>query len=139
MIRLLSETGLADRERRRLGGILTAYGLVGLAVILLTLIVVAGSLGAVIDVGTTIQRQRDALVRSLDAADTLSKFMVDDLPDPARFLEAAASLFGAAVKAASGRSNVRWEPELDSTTTRRTGPTGVTGGCPSSRASPQKA
>ena len=39
---------------------------------------------------------------SLDAADTLSKFMVDDLPDPARFLEAAASLFGAAVKAAKG-------------------------------------
>jgi len=70
VIRLLSETGLGDRERRRLGGILTAYGLVGLALILLTLIVVAGSLGAVIDVGTTIQRQRDALVRSLDAADT---------------------------------------------------------------------
>ena len=69
VMRLLDETGLGPRERRRLGGILTAYGLVGLALILLTLIVVAGSLGAVIDVGTTIQGQRDALVRSLDAAD----------------------------------------------------------------------
>ena len=39
---------------------------------------------------------------SLDAADTLSKFMVNDLPDPARFLEAAANLFAAAVKAAKG-------------------------------------
>jgi hypothetical protein len=38
----------------------------------------------------------------LDAADTLSKFMVNDLPDPARFLEAAANLVAAAVKAAKG-------------------------------------
>jgi DNA-binding NarL/FixJ family response regulator len=39
---------------------------------------------------------------SLDAADTLSKCMVNDLPDPARFLEAAANLIMAAVKAAKG-------------------------------------
>jgi DNA-binding NarL/FixJ family response regulator len=38
----------------------------------------------------------------LDAAATLSTFMVDDLPDPARFFEAAAHLFTAAVKAAKG-------------------------------------
>lgn len=38
----------------------------------------------------------------LDAAATLSTFMVDDLPDPARFFEAAAHLFAAAVKAAKG-------------------------------------
>jgi DNA-binding NarL/FixJ family response regulator len=38
----------------------------------------------------------------LDAAATLSTFMVDDLPDSARFFEAAAHLFAAAVKAAKG-------------------------------------
>jgi DNA-binding NarL/FixJ family response regulator len=38
----------------------------------------------------------------LDAAATLSTFMVDDLPDPARFFEEAAHLFAAAVKAAKG-------------------------------------
>ncbi|MGB0014855.1 MAG: MEDS domain-containing protein [Candidatus Sulfotelmatobacter sp.] len=38
----------------------------------------------------------------LDAAATLSTFMVDDLPDPARFIEAAANRFAAAVKAAKG-------------------------------------
>jgi DNA-binding NarL/FixJ family response regulator len=39
---------------------------------------------------------------SLDAAGTLSTFMVNDLPDRARFLQATASLFAAAVKAAKG-------------------------------------
>ena len=39
---------------------------------------------------------------SLDAADMLSTFMVNDLPDSARFLEAAANLITAAAKAAKG-------------------------------------
>ena len=39
---------------------------------------------------------------SLDAADTLSTFMVNDLPDPARFLETAANLITAAAKTAKG-------------------------------------
>jgi CheY-like chemotaxis protein len=50
-------------------------------------------IGAAIEQGTYI---------SLDAAGTLSTFMVNDLPDPARFLQAAANLFAAAVKAAKG-------------------------------------
>jgi CheY-like chemotaxis protein len=51
------------------------------------------------DVGAAIEEGRYI---ALDAADTLSKFMVNDLPDPARFLEAAANLVAAAVKAAKG-------------------------------------
>lgn len=39
----------------------------------------------------------------LDVADTLSTLMVNDLPDPVRFLEAAGSLLGAARKAARGK------------------------------------
>jgi DNA-binding NarL/FixJ family response regulator len=38
----------------------------------------------------------------LDVAKTLSTFMVNDMPDPARFFEAVASLIGAAAKAAKG-------------------------------------
>jgi DNA-binding NarL/FixJ family response regulator len=39
---------------------------------------------------------------SLDVADTLSTFMVNDLPDPARFLKVAGDLIAAAGKASSG-------------------------------------
>ena len=39
---------------------------------------------------------------SLDVADTLSTFMVNDLPDPARFLKVAGSLVAAAAKASRG-------------------------------------
>jgi len=39
---------------------------------------------------------------SLDATETLSTLMVNDLPDPARFLEAACNLVTAAAKAAKG-------------------------------------
>jgi DNA-binding NarL/FixJ family response regulator len=39
----------------------------------------------------------------LDVADTLSTLMINDLPDPVRFLEAAGSLLGAAKKAARGK------------------------------------
>ena len=39
---------------------------------------------------------------SLDVADTLSTFMVNDLPDPARFLKVAGDLVVAAAKASSG-------------------------------------
>ena len=39
---------------------------------------------------------------SLDVADTLSMFMVDDLPEPSRFLEVASSLVSAAAKARKG-------------------------------------
>jgi len=39
---------------------------------------------------------------SLDVADTLSNFMVKDLPDPARFLKIAGDLVVAAAKASSG-------------------------------------
>jgi DNA-binding NarL/FixJ family response regulator len=38
----------------------------------------------------------------LDVADTLSTFMVDDLPDPVRFLKIAGDLVAAAAKAAKG-------------------------------------
>jgi MEDS: MEthanogen/methylotroph, DcmR Sensory domain len=44
---------------------------------------------------------------SLDVADTLSTFMVNDLPDPARFLKIAGNLVAAAAKASKGeRSRV---------------------------------
>jgi DNA-binding NarL/FixJ family response regulator len=39
---------------------------------------------------------------SLDVADTLSAFMVDDRPDPARFLSVAANLITAAAKSSTG-------------------------------------
>jgi DNA-binding NarL/FixJ family response regulator len=52
-----------------------------------------------LDIGAAIEQGR---YLSLDAAGTLSTFMVNDLPDPARFLQAAANLFAAAVKAAKG-------------------------------------
>jgi DNA-binding NarL/FixJ family response regulator len=39
---------------------------------------------------------------SVDAADTLSTFMVNDLPDPARFLKVAGDLIAAAAKASRG-------------------------------------
>jgi DNA-binding NarL/FixJ family response regulator len=52
-----------------------------------------------VDISAAIEEGRYV---SLDAADTLSKFMVNDLPDPARFLEAAANLIAAAAKAAKG-------------------------------------
>ena len=52
-----------------------------------------------LDIGAAIEQGRYI---SLDAADTLSTFVVNDLPDRARFLQAAASLFAAAVKAAKG-------------------------------------
>jgi len=52
-----------------------------------------------LDIGAAIEQGRYI---SLDAAGTLSTFMVDDVPDPARFLQAAANLFAAAVKAAKG-------------------------------------
>jgi CheY-like chemotaxis protein len=52
-----------------------------------------------LDIGAAIEQGRYI---SLDAAGTLSTFMVNDLPDPARFLQAAANLFAAAVKAAKG-------------------------------------
>jgi len=40
---------------------------------------------------------------SLDVADTLSTFMVDDLPEPSRFLEVASGLVSAAAKATKGK------------------------------------
>ena len=52
-----------------------------------------------LDIGAAIEQGRYI---SLDAAGTLSTFMVDDLPDPVRFLQATANLFAAAVKAAKG-------------------------------------
>ena len=52
-----------------------------------------------VDISAAIEEGRYV---SLDAADTLSTYMVNDLPDPARFLEAAANLIAAAVKAAKG-------------------------------------
>ena len=52
-----------------------------------------------LDVGAVIEQGRYI---ALDAADTLSKFMVSGLPDPARFLGAAADLIAAAVKTVKG-------------------------------------
>src|ERR1700758_831634 len=43
---------------------------------------------------------------SLDVADTLSTFMVNDLPDPARFLKVAGNLVAAAAKASRGSALV---------------------------------
>jgi CheY-like chemotaxis protein len=52
-----------------------------------------------LDIGAAIEQGRYI---SLDAAGTLSTFMVNDQPDPARFRQAAANLFAAAVKVAKG-------------------------------------
>jgi hypothetical protein len=58
---------LSRRDRRRLGMGLLAYGAIGLLLLLLTAVLVASSLGAIIDLGVTIDRQRGALIASLDA------------------------------------------------------------------------
>ena len=52
-----------------------------------------------VDIGAAIEERRYV---SLDAADALSTFMVNDLPDPLRFLEVAGNLIVAAAKAAKG-------------------------------------
>jgi len=52
-----------------------------------------------LDIGAAIEHGRYI---SLDAADTLSTFMINDLPDPVRFLEAAGNLIMTAAKAAKG-------------------------------------
>jgi DNA-binding NarL/FixJ family response regulator len=52
-----------------------------------------------VDVGAAIEQGR---YLALDAADTVSAFMVNDLPDPARFLEAADNLIKVAGDAAKG-------------------------------------
>ena len=52
-----------------------------------------------VDIVTAVEQGRYV---SLDVADTLSTFMVNDLPDPARFLKVAGNLFAAAAKASSG-------------------------------------
>jgi hypothetical protein len=61
---------LSRRDRRRLGMGLLAYGAIGLLLLLLTMVLVSGSLGAIIDLGATIDRQRGALIASLDATNT---------------------------------------------------------------------
>jgi hypothetical protein len=58
---------LSRRDRRRLGMGLVVYGALGILLLLLTAYLVAGSLGAIIDLGATIDRQRSALIASLDA------------------------------------------------------------------------
>jgi DcmR-like sensory protein len=50
-----------------------------------------------VDIAAAIEQGRYI---SLDAADTLLTFMVNDIPDPARFLEVAGSLIMSAAKAA---------------------------------------
>jgi DNA-binding NarL/FixJ family response regulator len=52
-----------------------------------------------LDIGAAIEQGRYI---SLDAADTLSTFMVEGLPDPARFLRVASDLVVTAAKAAKG-------------------------------------
>ncbi len=52
-----------------------------------------------LDIGAAIEQGRYI---SLDAADTLSTFMVNDQPDPVRFLKVAGDLVVAAAKAAKG-------------------------------------
>jgi DNA-binding NarL/FixJ family response regulator len=52
-----------------------------------------------LDVGAAIEQGRYS---SLDVADTLSKFMVNDWPDSVRFLEIASGLIATATKAARG-------------------------------------
>jgi hypothetical protein len=60
-------SSLSRRDQRRLGTGLVVYGAAGLLLLLLTAVLVAGSLGAIIDLGATIDRQRAALIASLDA------------------------------------------------------------------------
>jgi hypothetical protein len=52
-----------------------------------------------LDIGAAIEQGRYI---SLDAADTLSTFMINEMPDPVRFLEAAGNLIMAAAKSAKG-------------------------------------
>jgi DNA-binding NarL/FixJ family response regulator len=52
-----------------------------------------------VDIAAAIEQGRYV---SLDVADTLSTFMVDDLPDPVRFLKVAGDLVMEAAKAANG-------------------------------------
>jgi DNA-binding NarL/FixJ family response regulator len=52
-----------------------------------------------LDIGAAIEQ---GTYTSLDVADTLSTFMVNDLPDPVRFLEVASGLIATAAKAAKG-------------------------------------
>jgi DNA-binding NarL/FixJ family response regulator len=53
-----------------------------------------------VDVGGAVEQGRYI---PLNAADTLSTIMVNDMPDPARFMEAAGNLLTAAVHSANGR------------------------------------
>lgn len=53
-----------------------------------------------LDIGAAIEQGRYI---ALDAAGTLSTFMVNDLPDSARFLEAAGNLITSAAKSAKGK------------------------------------
>jgi MEDS: MEthanogen/methylotroph, DcmR Sensory domain len=52
-----------------------------------------------LDIGAAIEQERYI---SLDAADTLSTFMINDQPDPVRFLKVVGNLVMAAAKAAKG-------------------------------------
>jgi hypothetical protein len=52
-----------------------------------------------VDIVTAVKQGRYV---SLDVTDTLSTFMVNDLPDPARFLKVAGNLVAAAAKASRG-------------------------------------
>jgi DNA-binding NarL/FixJ family response regulator len=52
-----------------------------------------------LDIGAAIEQGRYI---ALDAADTLSTFMVNDLPDPVRFLKLLGNLIGTAAEAAKG-------------------------------------
>ena len=52
-----------------------------------------------LEIGTAI---KDGRYISMDVADTLSTFMVNDLPDPVRFLKVAGELVATAAKAAKG-------------------------------------
>ena len=56
-----------------------------------------------VDIVTAVEQGRYV---SLDVADTLSTFMVNDLPDPARFLKVAGNLVAAAAKASRGSALV---------------------------------
>ena len=52
-----------------------------------------------LDIGAAIEQGRYI---SLDAADTLSTFMLNDMPDPVRFLKLLGNLIATAAKAAKG-------------------------------------
>ena len=55
-----------------------------------------------VDVAAAIEQGRYI---PLDVADTLSTFMVNDLPDPARFFRVVGDLIAAAAKAAKGKQS----------------------------------